>query len=462
MAGVGYGTGTSGAARETATLKALTSVTQTILSEIKSSLVIETKQRRENDDVTWTEELNQVISNHSEATLPGHDVVDSWVDTQNGETVVLVVVSRELLCSTLFPGVEQAITEAGEYLDTPANLSTTQPGQALSRALQAYAVLSERMLDATKSRVVASSSPLAQQANRNFDQATDLLDEASSRLARLAGSIRIDKVSGDGQLGAVRGALAEALTARLSIVDENGRTHALARFPARFVVTQDPGPSLAHSSTSTDDSGLISCRVSDLVATGIASSEIVIEPDFGRLAPGLGSARIPYERFTYLLPTAGQTSVLVLISDDFEGAPIGRQITGDDLGDHLSGHGFDVLVIDPTSREGLVLATVDDTALAQKVGELYPDRFECIIHGRTTTRFSSKSSGIFFYYSLAALQIDSLRSGSSFAIATNEVKGGHPTQGGPGINKALTTLHRLLHTEVDEQFVSEFVIETDT
>jgi len=389
MADEGSSTGTSGAAREAAILHALSGISGTIMSEITTELEVVTKQRRQDDDVTWTEDLKKSIRTRSQDTLPGHDMVDSWIDTENGETVVLVVVSRKLLCSTLFPGVERAITEAGEYLTTPA---APMPTQALKDALLAYGVLGgDRMVDAIKSRVVAEHSVEKQRAERNFARATEMLDEASKRVARLARTIRIDKLSGDGQTGDVRGSLAEPLSARLSVVDESGSTHALARFPARFVTAQDPGPALAHPSASTDDNGLISCKVSDLVPTGKASNEIVIEAGFGELAPSYDRSRIPSEHFTYLLPTPGQTSVLVLISDDFEGDPLDRQITGDHLADHLSKRGFDVKVVDPTSREGRILAAIDDTALAKRVEDLHPGAFDYVIHGHTKTRFSSRS-----------------------------------------------------------------------
>lgn len=461
MAGVGWANGTGGGAREIAVQKALTDVTQTILSAIRSTVLVATNERRENDDVTWTEELDQTIRVDSEGELPGYDVIDSWTDEQNGETVVLLVVSRELLASTLFPKIEQALAEADEFLDTPPELSQTRPAEALFRALQAYAVLSARMLDATKAQVVAANSRLQPQAQSNFNRATTLLDETSRRLAALSGSIRIDKISGDGQRSAVRGALAQPLTARLSVVDAAGNTHPLARFPARFVAAVSPGPALAHSASSTDDRGLISCRVSDLVPTGQAANEIFVEPDFGRLAPGIGRSRIPSESFVYHLPTSGQTSVLVLVTDTFEGAPLASQISAEALGDHLSSFGFDVLVVDPSSAAGRRLDALEEGDLAQAIAELHADRFEYFIHGRSSTRYSSKTPVGHFYYSLAALQVDNLISGSSQAVTTSEVKGGHPVQGVPGINKALTALQRVLARDIDEQFVSEFVIETE-
>jgi len=461
MAGVGYAPGTGGAAREIAVQKALTDLTQTILSAIRSTVVVETNQRRENDDVTWAEELNQTIRLDSAGDLPGYEVVDSWIDELNGETVVLVVVSRELLCSTLFPKVEQALAEAEEFLDTPPGFAVTQPAQALFRALQAYGVLSERMLEATKAQVVAKHSRLQSQASANFSRATTMLDETSRRLAALSGAIRIDKVAGDGQRSAVRGSLPQPLTARLSFVDEQGQSHPLARFPARFVAPQEPGPALAHSASTTDDRGLISCRVSDLVPTGAAANEIFIEPDFGRLAPSIARSRIPSESFLYHLPTSGQTSVLVLVSDTFEGAPLQTQVSGENLGDHLSSFGFDVMVLDPASSAGRQIAAAADADLAGAVAELYGDRFEYVMHGRCSTRYSSKTPVAHFYYSLAALQVDNLTSDTSQAITTTEVKGGHPVKGLPGINKALAALRRVLNQAVDEQFVSEFVIETE-
>jgi len=42
------------------------------------------------------------------------------------------------------------------------------------------------------------------------------------------------------------------------------------------------------------------------------------------------------------------------------------------------------------------------------------------------------------------------------------VKGGHPSQGLPGINRALTALQGPLRKQLDEQFVSDFVSETGT
>lgn len=461
MAGVGYAPGTGGASREVAVQKALTDLTQTILSAIRSTVIVETNQRRENDDVTWAEELNQTIRVDSAGDLPGYEVVDSWLDELNGETVVLVVVSRELLCSTLFPKIEQALAEAEEFLDTPPDFATTQPAQALYRALQAYAVLSERMLEATKAQVVAKHSRLASQANANFGRATSMLDETSRRLAALSGAIHIDKIAGDGQRSAVRGALAQPLIARLSVLDQQGQSHPLARFPARFVAPQEQGPALAHSASTTDDQGLISCKVSDLVPTGQAANEIFVQPDFGRLAPSIGRSRIPSESFVYHLPTTGQTSVLVLLTDTFEGAPLEDQLMGEELGDHLSSFGFDVLVMDPTSPTGQRLAAAENTDLADLITELYADRFEYVMHGRSSTRYSSKTPVGHFYYSLAALQVDNLDSGSGQAIATDEVKGGHPVKGLPGISKALATLRSVLNTAVDEQFVAEFVIETD-
>ncbi len=461
MAGVGYAPGTGGASREVAVQKALTDLTQTILSAIRSTVIVETNQRRENDDVTWAEELNQTIRVDSAGELPGYEVVDSWVDEQNGETVVLVVVSRELLCSTLFPKIEQALAEADEFLDTPPDFATTQPAQALYRALQAYAVLSARMLEATKAQVVAKHSRLQSQAGANFGRATALLDETSRRLAALSGAIQIDKVAGDGQRSAVRGALAQPLIARMSVVDAQGQSHPLARFPARFVASQEPGPALAHSASTTDDQGLISCKVSDLVPTGQAANEIFVQPDFGRLAPSIERSRIPSESFTYHLPTTGQTSVLLLLTDTFEGAPLDDQLMGEELGDHLSSFGFDVLVMDPTSPAGQRLAAAEDTDLAGVIAELHADRFEYVMHGRSSTRYSSKTPVGHFYYSLATLQVDNLASGSSQAITTDEVKGGHPVKGQPGIARALAALRRVLNQAVDEQFVSEFVIETD-
>ncbi|MFT7465457.1 MAG: hypothetical protein ACI9EF_003824 [Pseudohongiellaceae bacterium] len=469
MAGVGYAPGTSGAAREIAVQKALTDVTQTILSAIRSTVTVETNQRRENEDVSWTEELSQTIRLDSAADLPGYEVLDSWVDESNGETVVLVTVSRELTCSTLMPKVEQALTEAQEFLNTPADFSSSNPAQALFAALQAYGAVSERMLDATKAQVVADHSPLQPRAAANFRRATSLLDEASLRLANLAGAIRIDKVSGDGQRSAVRGSLPQRLSARFTVISSAGQPLPLAHFPARFVAPEaltsgdspHGGPALAHSSSTTDNNGLIFCSVSDLVPTGMAANEIFVEADFGRLAPSIGRSRTPSESFVYHLPTSGQTSILVLLTDTFENAPLATQISGEELGDHLSSFGFDVLVVDPSSSAGKRLAASSDTALPAEITTLYDNRFEYAIHGRSTTRYSSQTPVGHFYYSLATLQIDNLSSGSSQAVATNEAKGGHPNKGLPGIKRALASLRMVLAKAVDEQFVSEFVIDSE-
>ena len=399
----------------------------------------------------WAERITENIVISAESDLPGAEVVDSWEDSREDITYVLVSVDRSHLLDRLLPGVEQANLSAAELLASNAD-PEADPARALIMAMTAYGLVAATFGDAAKAKVVADGSPGATRTQSAFDRSAALKNKAAERLATLASSIHIAKLSGDNQSGVARGALPQPLEAGFSYRRADQSEVPLSGLPVRFRAESQPGPALAASSTTTDANGRVRCTVADIASTGQASNRIVVEPDLAQLAPGAQVAMPVSEAFVYSLPTPGQTPVAVSVQTRFDGRPLDLDFVSGDVASHLSSRGFEAEV-----RPQLVGLGLD--ALRSRLGQ----SFRYVVRGEATAWLGNReggAAGLQYVLAKAKLDVVDLVSGDVFTITSAEAKSAYApdqvTDSEAGAVKALRALRSKLQTALDTEFVSLF------
>jgi hypothetical protein len=451
LCAVGIATGEGEAPRELARKRAIEQIVSSILVSVQSTIDVDTTSRRTSDDVFWTDEVRERIRvTTQQEDLPGVEVVERWVNPGRREVYVLVRVPRDLLMDRWLPGVGAAIAEAESFLTTADEFSTRDPGRAIHNTLEAYRVVSGAYGDAVKANVVGRDSPWAGDARRAFGHASQLLADTSARLARLVGGVSILKLSGDGQPGSVRGDLRDPLQVRLEFRDHDGKLRPLVNVPVRFAPATPGAATILADSSTTDSAGEITCRVTDLNATGLASNEIAVQPGFRSVAPDLSDRHVPAVSFTYHLPTAAQTTVVVALEERYDGRDLSTPFMADGLAAFLSGFGFDV------RRPGATRKRLDTTDLTLLRSALGPD-VDYLIRGRTYARYSSFERQLHWYRAAAQLQIVHVDTGRISSLDAGEVKDAHLSESESGAIQALKMLRGPLYAKLEIAFVADFV-----
>jgi len=453
LCGVGGAKGMDEEARRLSLTRAMDDIIGSILVDVSSTIDIDTRTRRENDEVFWSEEIGEQVRLTMGEELPGVTTLERWTDPDRGETYTLAAVDRSIMLDQYLPPVLQAVHQSRALLDDADARETTDPGQAIRNTLQAYEALSSAYGDAVKARVVAARSVLEPRAQQAHAETSQLLADVSSRLARLSGSIRIQKVSGDGQRGVVGGALAQPLVARLLHRGAGGTTSPLPDFPVRFAPAVPGAASAAASSTTTDGAGSASCVVSALGPTGRGSNEIVVQPHYRLFAPSLAAARVPSETFTYWLPTPSQTEVRVAIEETFDGAALRNPFLAEAAADHLSAYGFDARTTGDAGRTWRELSSLSTDQLRAVLGT---DEGYAIL-GSADVWPKGLEQGIEWFAADAQLRIVHLGSGKVRSASTS-VKGGARSATEAGARRVMRReLLPALLAEIDGAFVASFV-----
>jgi hypothetical protein len=248
----------------------------------------------------------------------------------------------------------------------------------------------------------------------------------------------------------VRGALADPLRARLEYQDAAGEVRPLVDVPVRFALGRPGAATLLPESSTTDARGEIACRVTDLRPTGLAANEITVRPGFWDVAPDLADSHVPVASFTYHLPTAAGTTVLLAVEDDYEGRPLSTPVVEPALAAWLSRFGFDVR----TPGEGRAALV---SAGAGRLVELVDADVDYVVRGRATSRHSSEERGLQWFRASANLELLHLGSGRSSAVEVGEVKNAHRDRSEAGGIGALRLLEEPLRASLETAFVADFV-----
>lgn len=451
LCAVGKAPGEGEAAREVARQRAIEQIVSSILVSVQSSIDVDATMRRSHADAFWTDEVRERIrlTTRSE-DLPGAETLERWTHPGRREVCVLVRVPRKVLLDRWLPPVGAATLEAETLLATAEEFAIADPGRAIHSTFEAYRVVSEAYGNAVRANVVARDSAWSADAQSTFGRTSQLLADTSARLAQLVGGVTIHKLSGDTQDGSVRGALAEPLRVRLEFRDDDGKLRPLTDIPVRFVPHIPGTATLVADSPTTDASGAISCLVTNLRPTGLATNEIAVQPAFRSVAPDLPDDHVPSASFTYQLPTARQTTVVVALEERFEGRDIKAPFLEEGFENYLSGFDFDVR--GPGEARGR-LETSDATLLRLDLGP----EVDYLIRGRAYSRTSRHEAGLHWYRAAAELQIVHLETGHVTELEVAEVRHAQADRSDAGGIQALSLLAGPLQAELEVAFVADFV-----
>ncbi len=451
LCAVGIASGEGPGVRELARQRAVEQIVSSVLVSVENTIEMDATSRQGDEGSFWTDEIRERIRVRShQEDLPGVEVVERWVHPVRREVYVLVRVRRDLLLDRWLPGVERALDEGHTFLSHADDVAAEDPGRAIHHTLEAWRALSEAYGDAVKANVVARPSPDGGRARAAFEQASLMLADASTRLSELVSGVAVRALSGDGQRGTVRGELGEPLRVRLEYRDDAGAVRPLVDVPVSFATARPGAAVLLPSAATTDASGEVTCRVTDLRPTGLAANEITVRPGFRDVAPDLADTHVPAASFTYHLPTAAGTAVLVVIDEEYEGAPVCTPVVEPALAAHLSLFGFDVRSLS-AGRDPILDAT--GSALGAAVG----DDVDIVLRGTASSRYSSEERGLHWYRATARLELVDVSDGRTTALEAGEVKDAHRERSEAGGLRALRLLLGPLEASLEESFVSDYV-----
>lgn len=453
------GVGTSSApgldAVEQARRAGLQEVAASILVDLQGEIVAATRSVLDDGDASWSEDLAETITLRADAELPAARVLETWEHADTGETAVLVGVPRLALVDKWLPELESAVGEADELLRQADAAGDAQPVEALERLARAQSTVNSVWVLANKLRVVANRTSAAGRIAAPWNRASDLVATLASEIARRAGSLRLEIISGDGQRGRIRGHLPAPLLVQASRRAADGSWQPLPGLPLRVEVA--PGQLEAQPAAGlTGNDGRLRLFASALRRVAGAPSALRVVPDLATDVPLPG---LPEATFHYSLPTAPDTRLLLVTEARLGSQTLDSAALLTSLAGHLGAAGFDVQTLPADHARAAELLAAAPSQLAGLVGR----DVDYVLRARAQLDPSSHSGGLQWFSALGEVEAVGLDDASAFPLSTPTLKGAHSSG---GVEGALRVLRRellpALQDALDEQFIVDFLEPHDT
>ena len=282
-------------------------ITRQIKVRIQSEMVDIQKHTQVGEQETYRNEITNRTEMLVDETVAGMQVVETA--EVKGVFYALAGLDRRRFTAGLKQEIEdgiQAVTEGMADADRMVREGRIAP--AVANLTQAYGrsgeVLSKRIL----MRALSSTSPMVE----------DLVSPAKvlSRIREILTHLRIEKMSGDGQIAAPQAALPEPLVARLVVVQPDEETTPVEGMPVRFETAK--GKKIRE--VLTDQNGLAqsdAMAVVDRATGGITARPVLsgIPPEVSRDLP------ITEAVFYYAIEREGYPVQITLTMEDGAPAP---------------------------------------------------------------------------------------------------------------------------------------------
>jgi len=381
----------------------LTQISEQIQTRVQSELNSIQREVAHNEKVESFADV--VIRSRVETSdlLAGANKVAEWYDANSGTGYVLMAMNRLALSERLCNQASDKKAEAAGQVDASKKAQERgDPGAGLKSLIRARRAMAVALSNHAKALAVGTTDELKKRFT-GMDLGSfwnDVVQEYDT----LAGTVRLEPVSGNEQVASLSGALKKPVTVR--VAGRNGKP--LAGFP----VSVRPGEGAEDKVTvipradGTDGEGLFSFTLKELVATGAHSNTVTVALDYAAIEPRTDLLPLSCT-ITYLMPTKETTRIAVVIHETICGKENANSHTASFIKSALTDLGFQVIRPD-IGQQPKSFVDQPPKALARALA----DQCEYVIVGTAESSLSSEDRGFICFKTrlvLDALELDSAK-----------------------------------------------------
>jgi hypothetical protein len=387
-----------------ARVDALTQISEQIQTRVQSELSSIQREVAHNEKVESFEDV--VIRSRLETSdlLAGADKVAEWYDADSGTGYVLMAMNRLKLSERLCNQASDKKKEAAGHLDSSRTAQGRGDlGAGLKSLVRARRAMAVALSNHAKALAVGTTNELKQRFT-----ALDLgafFNEVVQEYDKLAGTIRLEAVSGNEQIASLSGTVRDPITVR--VTGKGGKP--LAGFPMKI----KPGDENAEmvtaipSADGTDAKGHYTFTLKELVSTGAHSNTVTVALDFEAIEPRTDLLPLSCT-VTYLMPTKETTRIAVVIHETIGGKENANSHTASFIKSALTDLGFQVIRAD-IGQQPKTFVNLPPKALERALG----GQCEYVIVGTAESSFSSNERGFICFRTRLVIDALELESGKT-------------------------------------------------
>lgn len=362
---VGHGVSSPGYveadALDMAKLRGLEEISQQIEVKVKSEFTSKMKLVMDNDDIDQLTDVESFSKLESVEILAGAEIARKYYDKETGTGVVIVKMNRAKLSERLLRQATESQKQVNAHLGF---LGDSKSGGDISAALKSLVHAHHGLVTALSKQGKAFAVGTTASQKSRFDalELAEFWNQVTREYDLLAGSLRLEPVSGNKQRAGLSGHIKNPIKVRVT-----WKGQALAGFPAAVRLADDQGSVIVQNDT-TDRSGLFTFELREMKATGQHSNTVTATLDFNAVEKK-STLAAPSCEVSYLMPTKKTTRIAVIFHETIDGQPISEPFTSSHLKETLGDMGF--LIVTPELRKPVrEVVRLSPRALADLLGDL--------------------------------------------------------------------------------------------